>query len=159
MQKLSEFLEFGSIDTKLYWRIPDQTGKEMFEVQWRKDHGKPWRFRQVGDIFWQIAKGDAIGELLISAGVDVDALEAKVKYSTLQQVAFAQKIIDDARQAFGKEEVDKAIYENQLFLKQLEEAVQRIAKTGKVQPKPARPLLKIIKNSQDSPKILASLSI
>ena len=145
MQKLSQFLEFGSIDPKLYWRVQDRQNKELFEVQWRKDHPCPWRYRKLGDIFWKLCKGDTIGESLENEGVDVLALETKVKYSVLQQVAFADKIVADARKSFGKDTVNQAIEENQQFMEQLEAAVLRLTSQGKKSsPKP--PKLQLVKS-------------
>lgn len=147
MQKLSEFLEFSSIDNKLYWRIPSHSAKELYEVQWRKDHPKPWRFRKVGDIFWKINTGDTIQTALEAEGVDILALETKVRYSALQQVAFADKIVEDAKKHFGKDNVDQAIDENRTFLQQLEEAVVRITSQGKQTAKPKAPKLQLVKNN------------
>lgn len=133
MQKLSKFLDFGSIDTKLYWRVPQVDGKDIFEVQWRKSHPKPWRFRKLGDIFWNVCDIDQIVPALEQSGVDCLTLETKVRYSTLQQVAFAHKIVEDAREQFGKDLVEGAILENQAFMKQLDEAIQRLTLQRKVQ--------------------------
>ncbi|SMF32653.1 hypothetical protein [Pseudobacteriovorax antillogorgiicola] len=146
MEKLSKFLEFGCIDHRLYWRIPDRQARELYEVQWRKDHPTPWRYRRLGDIFWKLCKGEQIAEALEKEGVDVLALETKVRYSVLQQVAFADKIVDDARKQFGKETVDQAIEENQQFMAQLEAAVMRLTTQGQKNQNPKRPRLQLIKN-------------
>ena len=144
MEKLSRFLEFGSIDNKLYWRIPGLEAQEMYEVQWRKDHPIAWRYRKLGEIFWKLSKGNEVASALEKEGIDVHDLESKVRYSVLQQVAFASRIVEDARKQFGKELVDQAISENHEFMNQLEEAVLRL--TNQEPNESKRPSLKIVKS-------------
>ena len=144
MQKLSQFLDFGSIDSKLYWRIPCQKGSDLFEVQWRKGYPTPWRYRRVGEIFWTTANGEELEAGLERDGADVLSLEAKVRYSTLQQVAFANKIVEDAKSQFGSELVLQAIAENNAFMSQLEDAIKRLTLERKTTNTKAR--LQLIKN-------------
>jgi len=145
MEKLSRFLEFSSIDSKLYWRIPSTQGKDIFEVQWRKGHPNPWKFRKTDEIFWKICPTEEVMPTLKSHGVDILTLETKVKYSTLQQVAFANKIVDDAKDLFGRDLVEQAIAENKAFMNQLDDAIKRLVIQRK--PNPKKPVkLQLLKN-------------
>lgn len=145
MKELSKFLEYGCIDSKLYWRTEDSKGQILYEVQWLRDQTIPWRFRRIGDLFWEKAKSEDITSALEKLDIDVFSLEVRVKNSILQQVAFADRMIQEARQTFGKHLVDQAILENQQFLSQLEDAVQRL--TAHKTTTPRRPKLRVLKNS------------
>ncbi len=145
MDKLLKFMEFGCIDNKLYWRIPDQDSDDQYEVQWRKDHPVAWRYRRMGDLFWKLSSSSHLEENLKSENIDMIALESKVRYSVLQQVAFADRIIRDAWEAFGREVVDQAVWENQRFLEQLEQAVLRLTHEGQKKAPLARSRLTLVK--------------
>lgn len=150
MDKLLKFMEFGCIDNKLYWRIPHKETDEQYEIQWRKDHPVAWRYRRLGDLFWKLSSSSELEENLIEENVDVIALESKVRYSVLQQVAFADRIMRDAWECFGREVVDQAVWENQRFLEQLEQAVQRLTSDGRKNAPQPRSRLTLVKSASES---------
>ena len=54
MEKLINFLDLAGIDSKMYWRVPSTSTRAEFEVEWRKDAVKNWRFRQVEALLWTL---------------------------------------------------------------------------------------------------------
>lgn len=135
MRELLKFVDFACIDSQLYWRTPSQDGKILFEVQWRKDHPSPWRFRQVGDLFWKLCETDHLLEAFAHAQVDLEGFERKLQHTVLQQIAFADKIVEDGKRIFGADNVQNAIAENHRFMNQLQEAIARLTETQGREPK------------------------
>lgn len=129
MENLLKFMNYGCIDSTLYWRMPSLDDDDRnYEIQWRKDHKMPWRFRKVGELFWRLSTIDNLEENLKKESLDLSDFEAKVKHSVLQQVSFADRILRDAWESFGRETVENAVWENQKFMEALEEAVRKITK-------------------------------
>ncbi len=151
MQKYIDFLEHCAIDPMIYWRIPEQGRDELFELQWRSSFQKAWRFRKVGSLFWQLSDSQNLLDELRRAGLDLAFFESKLKHTILQQVAYANKVVTDARRLFGDDPVDEAIYENQQFMQQLEETIRSLTNTSKLesikQPQSphSRPRLQLIR--------------
>lgn len=132
MQKYIDFLEHCAIDPMIYWRIPEKDSEVLFEIQWRSTFQKSWRFRKVGDLFWQLCESKQLTDELRRAGVDLEFFTAKIKYTILQQVAYADKIVRDARNLFGDEPVEDAIHESRQFMQQLEETIRSLTSKGEL---------------------------
>jgi hypothetical protein len=126
VQKLLKFLDYAGIDAKLYWRVLSPCEAREYEVQWRKDQTMPWRFRRVGDLFWQMCKTEDLAMAMEKFGLDIAKFERKLHHTILQQVAYADRIVSEGRSILGHEAVDYAIDENQRFLKQLEDVIVRM---------------------------------
>ena len=123
--------------------MPSTQGDSQYEIQWRKDHPSAWRFRKVGDIFWKLSSSEYLVKNLEREPIDLAEFESKVKHSVLQQVSFADRILRDAWESFGRETVEQAVWENQKFMEALEEAVQRLTKTEvKAEPRKRLTLVK-----------------
>ena len=128
MENLLKFMNFGCIDQTLYWRMPSLEGEVNYEIQWRKDHELAWRFRKVGELFWRLSDVENLQKNLEKESLDLKVFEDKVKHSVLQQVSFADRILRDAWENFGRETVEKAVWENQKFMEALEDAVRKLTK-------------------------------
>lgn len=146
VQKLLKFLDYAGIDAKLYWRVPSPCESREFEVQWRKDQQLPWRFRRVGDLFWQMCKTEGLTSAMEKFGLDLAKFERKLHHTVLQQVAYADRIVSEGRSILGHEAVDYAIDENQRFLKQLEDVIvgMKEQKTATADKPHGRPALRLI---------------
>ncbi len=141
MDKLLKFMEMSVIDPQLYWRIPSQDGKYLYEVQWRREDKSRWRMRKVGDVLWELSTEETLVGDLNSRGIDLYLFEIKLRNSLLQQVTFADRIVRDAKKLFGQSEVEKAVYEHTSFLLQLEDAILHLTQEGK---KAERPKLRVV---------------
>ncbi len=147
MDKILKFLEFSSIDPRLYWRIPNRDGQFVYEIQWRRDERSRWRVRKLGALLWDLSSDESLVPLLEALQIDVYLFEMKLKNSLMQQVTFAHRIVEDARKLLGSDSIDQAIAEQQDFLKQLEVALLKLT-----QPRPTqapRPQLRMLKNTQE----------
>ncbi|MFW7379603.1 MAG: hypothetical protein ACOH5I_12390 [Oligoflexus sp.] len=158
MQNLLKFLDYAGIDPKLYWRTKSIDGEQEFEIQWRRDQDLSWRFRRSGDLFWQMCKTDDLITALQQISIDVPAFESKLRYTILQQVAFADKIVREAQQILGEEAVDQAIRDNQRFLQQLEDVIlQMTNKVANDSNVTTKPMLRLI-SEHDTGKSTNSIS-
>lgn len=142
MDKMLKFLDFSCIDPHLYWRISNRAESEIFEIQWRRDDRVQWRFRRLSDPLWQLCSPEELTRKLEEQGIDSYLFEIKLKNSLLHQVTYAQRIVSDAKQLFGPEEVERAVVEHQSFMAQLEAALHRFTGAG-----PAKtPHLQLVKD-------------
>jgi hypothetical protein len=145
LDKLLNFMEFACIDPRMYWKIPTLTGSDVFEIQWRRDDKLRWRFRKVGDLLWDLSSEQALVHQLNERGVDVDMFESKLKSGLLQQVAYADRVVRDARKILGTDEVEQAIADQKSFLSQLEDAIALLTKM----PQTGKPKLRVIRDSEE----------
>ena len=95
MDKLLKFMEFGCLDPKLYWRIPDPQVELSMKFNGEKTTLLPGATARLamfsGSLVAQVTNGKPPKEK-----IDVVTLESKVKYSVLQQVAYADRILKNA---------------------------------------------------------------
>lgn len=141
MDKILKFLEFSSIDPRLYWRISDRKGEAIYEIQWRREERIHWRLRRIGALLWDLSTEDNLINDLEARDIDVYLFEMKLKNTLLQQVSFASRIVDDAKNLFGPSDVEHAIAEQTSFLQQLEAALVKLTTPAK----PSKPQLRILK--------------
>ncbi len=136
MNKLLKFIEMSCIDPQLYWRVPSQDGKDLYEIQWRREDKSRWRMRKVGEVLWDLSSDETLTADLQKRGIDAYLFELKLKNSLLQQVTFADRIVKEAKKVFGSNEVGQAVYEHMSFLQQLEDAIVNLTKPSKKAEKP-----------------------
>lgn len=144
MDKLLSLLDFSCIDPMLYWRIETRTLRVSYEIQWRRGDKFHWRLRKVGGLFWELSSDSALVKLLEAHDIDSQIFEAKLRNSLLQQVTYADRIVQEARALLGSSQVDEAISEQKIFLSLLDEAIQSFTPTAK----PKRPSLRIVDEKQ-----------
>lgn len=143
MDKILEFLDFSSIDPQMYWRLTDKDQSKTFEINWRRDSVIPWRFRELGSLFWTLSKSDEISARLSGIGVDLEEFEQCLKTSLLHQVCFADRIVKDSRHLLGDDLVDAGIADHEEFLRNIGTLVEKLNPIAA--PSPAISHLKIVK--------------
>lgn len=145
LDKLLNFMDFACIDPRMYWKVPTLDGTQLFEIQWRRDDKLRWRFRKVGELLWDISSEETLLAQLNQRGIDINLFENKLKSGLLQQVAYADRVVRDARKIIGPEEVEQAIADQRGFLSQLEDAIAMLTKL----PQAGKPKLRVIKDSEE----------
>lgn len=146
MDKLLKFMDFACIDPRMYWKIPTLDGRDLFEIQWRRDDKLRWRLRKVGALLWDLSSETTLLAQLTSLNIDTQLFESKLRANLLQQVAYADRIVRDARNIIGPEEVQQAIVDQQTFMNQLEDAISMLTKL----PNLSKPKLRVIRDTEDS---------
>ncbi len=146
MDKLLKFMDFACIDPRMYWKLPTLDGRDLFEIQWRRDDKLRWRLRKVGALLWDLSSETTLLAQLTSLNIDTQLFESKLRANLLQQVAYADRIVRDARNIIGPEEVQQAIVDQQTFMNQLEDAISMLTKL----PNLAKPKLRVIRDTEDS---------
>ncbi len=149
MDKLLNFMDFACIDPKMYWRIPTLDGSHIFEIQWRRDDKLRWRLRKVGELLWELSSEKSLIPQMARLGIDTELFEMKLKSSLLQQVAYADRVVRDARTIMGVEAVEQAIADQRSFMVQLEEAISQLTKMPSLQ----KPKLRVIREGEDSAQV------
>jgi len=146
LDKLLTFMDFACIDPRMYWKVPTLDGAQLFEIQWRRDDKLRWRFRKVGDLLWDLSSEQTLVYQLTALGIDMQLFESKLRSGLLQQVAYADRIVRDARTIIGPEAVEQAIADQRSFLSQLEDAISQLTKL----PVIGKPKLRVIKDSEEA---------
>jgi len=146
MDKLLSFMDFACIDPRMYWKVPTLDGAQLFEVQWRRDDKMRWRFRKVGDLLWELSSEQTLLHQLTERGLDLTLFESKLKSELLQQVAYADRVVRDARTILGSDDVEQAIADQRSFLYKLEDAIAQLIPL----PIHDKPKLRVIKGSEEA---------
>ncbi|HYX34156.1 MAG TPA: hypothetical protein VE954_13710 [Oligoflexus sp.] len=146
LDKLLTFMDFACIDPRMYWRVPTLDGAQLFEIQWRRDDKLRWRFRKIGDLLWDLSSEQTLVHQLTTRGIDMQFFESKLKSGLLQQVAYADRVVRDARTILGADAVEQAIADQRSFLGQLEDAIAQLTKLTPTD----KPKLRVIKDSEEA---------
>ncbi|MDQ3233527.1 MAG: hypothetical protein M3Q07_17050 [Pseudobdellovibrionaceae bacterium] len=146
LDKLLTFMDFACIDPRMYWRVPTLDGAQLFEIQWRRDDKLRWRFRKIGDLLWDLSSEQTLVHQLTTRGIDMQLFESKLKSGLLQQVAYADRVVRDARTILGPDAVEQAIADQRSFLAQLEDAIAQLTKLTPTD----KPKLRVIKDSEEA---------
>lgn len=126
MDNILKFLDFASIDTQMYWRIPGIDPETSYEIQWRREGNFRWRFRPYGDVLWNLGDDENLMSQMAKHGIDTEVFAKQLKNSLLHQICYADRIVADARQLLGSEDVDQALHEHRDFVRSIEEAVAQL---------------------------------
>lgn len=146
LDKLLNFMDLACIDPRMYWKVPTVDGAQLFEIQWRRDDKLRWRFRKVGALLWDLSSEQTLVYQLTQLGIDMSLFESKLKSGLLQQVAYADRVVRDARTIMGAAEVEQAIADQRSFLSQLEDAIALLTKL----PQTGKPKLRVIRDSEEA---------
>lgn len=146
MNNLLKFLDFASIDSQMYWRIPGQDPQASFEIQWRREGLVRWRFRPYGDVLWNLGDDENLMSQFEKHGIDTEIFSRQLKSSLLHQVCYADRIVSDARVLIGSEEIDTALREHRDFVNSIEEAVAELLKPDGANEPGSSPRLRLIKD-------------
>jgi hypothetical protein len=146
MDKLLNFMDFACIDPRMYWKVPTLDATQLYEIQWRRDDKLRWRFRKVGDLLWELSSELTLVQQLTEHGIDIQLFESKLRSGLLQQVAYADRVVRDARRILGADAVEQAIADQRSFLSQLEDAIAQLTQM----PTLGKPKLRVIKDSEET---------
>ena len=136
--ELLKLLDTVSYDQKLYWRVLNTSDDSEIEIYWNKNDEQQFLLQTLkGEVLVKCS----LGELLINLEkyhIDPYEFELRLRRTTLQQVTFADLIINEAVRYFGKSTVDEAIKHNNYFMKELEDVIMKMVD----KPKPKLTLLR-----------------
>ena len=145
MLELLKLLDTVSYDQRLYWRVMSQTSDKELEVYWNKYEDHQWSIQNMSG---EKLLGCSSRELLPNLeklNIDPYEFELRLRKTVLQQVTFADLIVNEAVRFFGKATVDEAIKHNNYFMKELESVIMKMVD----KPKPKLTLLR----GQDSEEV------
>lgn len=127
MQHLLDFIHEHSLEQQLYIAVPSSDGD--LELLWQ---------RRSGDNVWQVQLRGGAGEAelihagdlldhLESRGANMEAIERELRALALVQIAFADLVLQDARQVLGADAVRQAVVGYRGFVSELQAAAARLA--------------------------------
>ncbi len=123
MTKLNQLLEFFDricLEDSLYFVVPDAYGRISYELQWdRKSTVHNWRIRRLGNNNWHHASTKDIADIIHLEKIDVAKLVVELSTNLLTQAVFARTLLKGVEELLGKERVDEAEKQTQIFIDQL----------------------------------------
>ena len=138
MLELLKLLDTVSYDRKLYWRVMDHSKDVELEIFWNKNNDHQWLIQTLKAERIISCSNTELPVKLQNLNIDPYDFELKLRRTVLQQVTFADLIINEAVRYFGKPTVDEAIKHNNFFMKELEEVITKMVN----KPKPKLTLLR-----------------
>ena len=130
MQHLLDFLHQHPLEQHFYLVVDSADGE--LELSWR---------RHSADDLWQVRKhkpnakaelvhyGDLL-EHLDDRGADMKAVERELSALLVSQLAYADTVLRDAEQIFGREFVERAVAGHRDFMSRLQAAILRWVPPG-----------------------------
>jgi hypothetical protein len=123
MTKLSALLEFFDricLEDSLYFVVPDVYGKNSYELQWdRKASIQNWRIRKLGNNNWHHASAANIADIIHLEKIDVAKLISELSTNLLTQAVFARTLLKGVEELLGKDKIDEAEKQTQIFIDQI----------------------------------------
>ena len=138
MLELLKLLDTVSYDQKLHWRVMDHKSDSELDIYWNKYEDRQWSIQTLkGESLLTCSSRELLPNLE-KLHIDPYEFELRLRRTVLQQVTFADLIINEAVRYFGKPTVEEAIKHNNYFMKELESVI-----VGMVdKPKPKLTLLR-----------------
>jgi hypothetical protein len=165
LRKLLDFIDRLAVDDRHYWRVPlvdaetaatdgPFAAEAAAEIVWESGGGRtPWKARLVGEEPWRVVDAAGLEALLAGMGVDVASFQRQLENSILTQAAFAEVVLDTARELLGGDAVTRGIAETRAFLGAIERAMQDLTAARSdddeaAAPRQRSPLLRLVVNPE-----------
>ena len=149
MNDLLKFIDNFILDDQLYYRIPKLHSKDEFEVHWIRKENPSWHLRKVDTISWENASSENLIELLNKNNLDISILDANLRSSIIQQVIFADMVIEKATELLGTEAINQSREDNKNFMSSLVEVIKSLVSLSAELPPsevpPPKPSLRIVR--------------
>ena len=115
MDTLVKFVD-SYIENPQHYRVPHlYKDSIVYEVVFSK--GKyPWRFRQVGELFWIECTSNTITTQLDYLKLDMDHFEESLKRTIFETVISISYVLEAAQSLFGKKVLDEIQDQHRLFV-------------------------------------------
>tara|TARA_B100001094_G_C18113973_1_gene762854 strand:+ start:280 stop:813 length:534 start_codon:yes stop_codon:yes gene_type:complete len=155
MKNLLDFLDGYVLEKKLYWQVQTIYTTTRCEIEWQQGSKSKWLIRPAMEKNWIETTSTNLIELLSSKQINLIDFEEQLRYSLLQQVAYAKLFIEKGEQLFGEQTISSAVEANKEFVKSVTDAIQSIAlpqATNHKKPELAQSGKKDIKKKNSKPK-------
>jgi hypothetical protein len=128
MQHLLDFIHEHTLEQQLFIAVSSAEGD--LELLWQRWSGE--------DNVWQVQLRGKVGETALihagdlldhleSRGADMEAIERELQTMVVVQIAFADVVLQDARQVLGADAVRRAVVGYRGFVSELQATAERIA--------------------------------
>ncbi len=130
MEQLLVFIETMAIDEKLTWRVNGKRPGELFEITWnRKLAPMGWSIRKGYEESFEMFSNADFRIALQYVSIDLAHFEKALSTNILSQAVFAGMVVDQIKEIFGAETVEKNVNESRKFLSSITDLAA--AMTGK----------------------------
>jgi hypothetical protein len=126
MQHLLDFIQEHTFEDQLYF-VVDGPGGEL-ELLWKRGElDGHWQLRPRGsDGPWELIRRRELIDELERRNVDMLAVKRELNAVLAVQIAFADMVLRDANQQFGRELVQRFVRGHQGFLNELQAAIEQL---------------------------------
>ncbi len=149
-KKIVDIFEAMGLDNQAYFTLLNDKNQKIC-IQYQKDNtGKNWKLWNSDEESDPKKKinSETIQNTLKHFSIKEDDFLDEVSNSLLIQAAFADEFIRQLTILFGKEAIQKSIYDTQTFMEELSQSVEKILNTNKSSEKSTkneRAKLRVIK--------------
>lgn len=132
MQHLLDFIQEHTFEDQLYFVVEGRAGE--LELLWKRGELEShWQLRLRGvDGPWELIRRSELIEELESRDVDMVGVKRELNAVLAVQIAFADTVLRDANQQFGRDLVQRFVRGHQGFLTELQAAIDQL--TGNAKP-------------------------
>ena len=132
MKDLIDFIDYYTLDSKLYFQVPIVDTESRLEVQWTAPG--LWRFKESESTFWFEVHSSDLEETLTEAGVDLEDVEKNLFNISIEHVVSASFIVQAGVEFFGEEMIETAMEQYEKFRAELSDSIDEVIEE-KTKPK------------------------
>ena len=137
MQDLIDFIDYYTLDSRLYFQVPQSKEEGRVEVQWMGPG--LWRFKETEAAFWFEVSSEDLIEALEDIEADLGEVERQMFNITIEQIVGASYIVQAGKDFFGDEMVDGALEQYEKFRQEILETLDEVENEKK------KPKLSLVK--------------
>ncbi len=129
MQHLLDFIQEHTLEEQLYFVVEGPAGE--LELLWKRGAVEShWQLRPRGSEGpWELIRRSELIQELESRDVDMAGLKRELNSVLAIQIAFADTVLRDANQHFGRELVQRFVRGHQGFLSELQAAIEQLTES------------------------------
>jgi hypothetical protein len=147
MQYLLDFIQEHTFEDQLYFVVEGPAGE--LELLWKRGEADShWQLRPRGsDGPWELVPRRELIQDLERRNVDMLAVKRELNAVLAVQISFADMVLRDANQKFGRELVQRFVRGHQGFLNELQAAIEQLTNS--------RPSMKIVAGGGEQTEVRA----
>ena len=133
LQNIIEFIEYHSIDERLYLKLSCQKNRShTVEIMWERGGDKKnWKIRPAHLVQWQYFNNEQLLKQLQVEDIALQEFEEGLKNSIVSQAIYADYYYRQAQKLLGSEKILKSKNDTENFLDGLAKVInQRVDKTS-----------------------------
>ena len=124
---LLKFFDSIMMDRQLHWKFSSLKEVDIsYEFQWSKDEQLKWRYRKCGATYWTLVETENLPIVIDKLCLSQHDIGIELRRNILQQIVFADMVLNKGIDFFGHDTVNKAIEDNRNFMENLLDVIRKL---------------------------------